>query len=82
MRLSLAPDQQFSRSYSMLMEDDIEKKDEEEVNLLEQRRTSLYDNIRSWVGRWDTSQYSIWNVTQNGMSLKMECHSKWNVTQN
>ena len=52
MRLSLAPDQQFSRSYSMLMEDDIEKKDEEEVNLLEQRRTSLYDNIRSWVGRW------------------------------
>ena len=21
-------------------------------------------------------------VTQNGMSLKMECHSKWNVTQN
>ena len=21
-------------------------------------------------------------VTQNGMSLKMECHSEWNVTQN
>ena len=21
-------------------------------------------------------------ITQNGMSLKMECHSKWNVTQN
>ena len=21
-------------------------------------------------------------VTQNGMSLKMECHSKWNVTGN
>ena len=23
-----------------------------------------------------------WNVTQNGKSLKMECHSKFNVTQN
>ena len=22
------------------------------------------------------------DVTQNGMSLKMECHSKWNATQN
>ena len=21
-------------------------------------------------------------ITQNGMSLKTECHSKWNVTQN
>ena len=22
-----------------------------------------------------------WNVTQNGMSLKIEYHSKWNVTK-
>ena len=25
--------------------------------------------------------YSTWNVTQNEMSLKMECHSKLNVTK-
>ena len=25
---------------------------------------------------------SKWNVTKNGISLKMELHSKWNVTQN
>ena len=24
--------------------------------------------------------HSKWNATQNGMSLKMECHSKGNVT--
>jgi hypothetical protein len=23
-----------------------------------------------------------WNVTQNGMELKLECHLKWNVTKN
>ena len=23
-----------------------------------------------------------WNVTQNGMQLKMDGHSKWNVTKN
>ena len=23
-----------------------------------------------------------WNVTQNGMSLKMQCPSKWNIIQN
>ena len=23
-----------------------------------------------------------WKVTQNGVSIKIECHSKWNVTQN
>ena len=25
--------------------------------------------------------HSIWNVTEIGMSLKLECHSIWNVTQ-
>ena len=25
--------------------------------------------------------HSKWNVTQNGMSLEMECHSNLNVTQ-